>query len=147
METGDLPTSNVHHGYNIRRIRREKGISQLNLSERVNLSQQTVSRFETVKEIDDEMLQRFSKALDVPVEYLKTLEEDKPTIILESNTINNSDNTYSNIGNNHDNDNTNNFNPVEKIVELYERMLEEEKRRNDLLEKRLEAIEQSLKNK
>ena len=31
-----------------------------------------------MKVIDDEMLQRFARALNVPFDYLKTLEEDAP---------------------------------------------------------------------
>ena len=36
-----------------------------------------------MKVIDDEMLQRFARALNVPFDYLKTLEEDAQTVVFE----------------------------------------------------------------
>ena len=44
-----------------------------------------------MKVIDDEMLQRFARALNVPFDYLKTLEEDAQTVVFENNTVNNSE--------------------------------------------------------
>ena len=44
-----------------------------------------------MKVIDDEMLQRFARALNVPFDYLKTLEEDAQTVVFENNTVNDSE--------------------------------------------------------
>lgn len=143
METEKSVTWRVHQGRNIRRIRLEKNINQDVMADLVHMSQPTVSRYENMKEIDEETLGRFARALDVPAELLKTLEEDAPIVIFQENTTNvetnngNVDNGYMN--------NANTFNPVEKIVELYERMLNEEKEKYASLEKRLAALEQ--KNK
>ena len=68
METEELQNLNVHHGHNIRRTRIEKGIKQDAMSELVHLSQPAISRYERTKTIDDEILQRFARALNVPVE-------------------------------------------------------------------------------
>lgn len=148
METEELQRDRVHHGHNIRRVRREKGIKQETMAGLVDMSQQTVSRYESMQEIDDGMLQRFAKALQVPVELLKMLEEDAPTVIFENNNITNTDcegvdnMTYTNEDNS-----TKTFNPIDKVIELYERLLNAEKSRNDLLEKRLSALEQKLGTK
>ena len=57
----------------------------------VHLSQSAVSKYEQMRVIDDEMLHRFSRALGVPFEYLKSLEEDAQTVVFEYNTVNDSE--------------------------------------------------------
>lgn len=91
METEELTIGRVHHGRNIRRTRIEKNMNQEGLSKLVHLSQPAVSKYEKMKVIDDEMLQRFARALNVPFDYLKTLEEDAQTVVFENNTVNNSE--------------------------------------------------------
>lgn len=150
METEELTMGRVHHGRNIRRTRIEKNMSQEGLSELVHLSQSAVSKYEKMKVVDDEMLQRFARALKVPYDYLKTLEEDAPTVIFENNTVNNNDNggananTNTNIGFVDEDHRIGNFNPIDKITELYERLLKEKDEKYEALERRLQHIEQSL---
>lgn len=147
MEAEELQKDRVHHGHNIRHVRREKGIKQEVMAGLVSMSQQTVSRYESMREIDEEMLQRFAKALQVPVELLKMLEEDASTVIFENNNVTNTNcesvDNMSYIAEDHS---TKTFNPIDKVIELYERLLKEEKDRNDILEKRLSALEQKLGN-
>ena len=125
MEAEELTVGRVHHGHNIRRFRIEKNMNQEVLSQLVHLSQSAVSKYEQMRVIDDEMLHRFSRALGVPFEYLKSLEEDAQTVVFENNTVNN-------------------YNPIEKITELYERLLKEKDEKYAALERRLQNIEQSL---
>lgn len=140
METDNMILdAEVHHGHNIKRTRRKKGIKQEDMASKVNLSQQTVSRYESMEVIDDDMLARFATALDVPMEYLKYREQGALSVTFENNKFDNNDKATG-IGAGDDNS-TNHFNPMEKIVELYERLLDEEKKRNDLLEKRLTELE------
>lgn len=139
METDTIYDEKVHHGHNIRYARKRKGISQEEMAEKVNMSQQTVSRYESMGLIDDEILCRFAEALEVPVEYFKTREEGSPSIMFEGNSFENNASIVGSIGEDHS---TLHFNPVEKIVELYERLLKAEKERNESLEKRLVALEQ-----
>ena len=147
----------VHHGRNIRRTRVEKNMNQEGLSELVHLSQPAVSKYEKMRVIDDEMLQRFARALNVPFDYLKTLEEDAQTVVFENNTVNDSEQNTGgakiNIGTvksytedtDSSNDNrVNNFNPIDKITELYERLLKEKDEKYAALERRLQNIEKSL---
>ncbi|WP_455584006.1 helix-turn-helix domain-containing protein [Bacteroides sp.] len=145
METEELQNLNVHHGHNIRRIRIEKGIKQDAMAKLMNLSRPAVSKYEQTKVIDDEMLHRFSKALDVPVEYLKALEENAPSVVFENITNDVHDNNdsvvnstgYANVQNA-----TNIFNPIDKITELYERLLKEKDEKYAALEQRIKNLEQ-----
>ena len=98
METEELIIGRVHHGRNIRRTRIEKNIKQEALSKSVHLSQPAISKYEKMKVIDDEMLQRFARALNVPFDYLKTLEEDAQTVVFENITNNGNAGANANIG-------------------------------------------------
>ena len=145
MEAEELTVGRVHHVHNIRRFRIEKNMNQEVLSQLVHLSQSAVSKYEQMRVIDDEMLHRFSRALGVPFEYLKSLEEDAQTVVFENNTVNNNDQASANIGGYvEENNRVNNYNPIEKITELYERLLKEKDEKYAALERRLQNIEQSL---
>lgn len=152
METEDLQfRKRVHHGHNVRRVRIEKEIKQDAMAQLVHLSQSAVSRYESLPVIDDEMLQRFARALGVPTDYLKMLEEDAPSIVFESITNDVHDNSdqvlvssgsgeaTSNIG-----DNNHIVNPLDKISELYERLIKDRDEKIAALEKRIQSLEQSL---
>ena len=145
MEAEELTVGRFHHGHNIRRFRIEKNMNQEVLSQLVHLSQSAVSKYEQMRVIDDEMLHRFSRALGVPFEYLKSLEEDAQTVVFENNTVNNNDQASANIGGYvEENNRVNNYNPIEKITERYERLLKEKDEKYAALERRLQNIEQSL---
>ena len=155
METEELTIGRVHHGRNIRRTRIEKDMNQEGLSELVHLSQPAVSKYEKMKVIDDEMLQRFARALNVPFDYLKTLEEDAQTVVFENNTVNDSEQNTgganismgivkSDTEDSINDSRVNNFNPIDKITELYERLLKEKDEKYAALERRLQNIEKSL---
>ena len=148
METEELTIGRVHHGRNIRRTRIEKDMNQEGLSELVHLSQPAVSKYEKMKVIDDEMLQRFARALNVPFDYLKT-------VVFENNTVNNSEQSAgganismgivkSDTEDSINDSRVNNFNPIDKITELYERLLKEKDEKYAALERRLQNIEKSL---
>lgn len=148
MDTEKTMNSNkVHHGYNIRRVRMEKNIKQELLSEKVHMSQPTVSRYEGMRVIDEEILQRFAKALDVPVDCLETMEEDAPVMVFEniSNDVHdNKDLSVSASSTGYaNNPNVNyDFNPINKIAELYERLLKEKDEKYAALEQRIKKLEE-----
>ena len=155
MEAEELTVGRVHHGHNIRRFRIEKNMNQEVLSQLVHLSQSAVSKYEQMRVIDDEMLHRFSRALDVPFEYLKSLEEDAQTVVFENNTVNNSEQSAgganismgivkSDTEDSINDSRVNNFNLIDKITELYERLLKEKDEKYAALERRLQNIEKSL---
>ena len=142
METEELQNLNVHHGHNIRRTRIEKDIKQDAMAELVHLSQPAISRYERTKTIDDEILQRFARALNVPVEYLKTLEEDAPSVVFESITNDVHDNKEGvTVTTGYSNNLKNAFNPIDKITELYERLLKEKDEKYAALEQRIQNLE------
>lgn len=151
METETIHRGRVHQGRNIKRTRIEKSINQGTLSEKVHMSQPTVSRYESMKVIDTEILQRFARALDVPIEYLETLEEDAQTVVFES--ITNNDHAAANASIGYANADTiedkrvNNVSPSDKITELYERLLKEKDDKLATLEGRIHELEEKYENK
>lgn len=145
MGTDKIMNSKVHHGYNIRRVRMEKNIKQELLSDKVHMSQPTVSRYENMRVIDEEILQRFAKALDVPVDCLETMEEDAQTVVFEniSNDVHDNKDGVTVPSGYANNPNTNyNFNPIDKIAELYERLLKEKDEKYAALEQRIKKLEE-----
>lgn len=138
MDIKERPQKNTHHGHAIKRIRHTMGIKQSTLAEMMGITQAKVSNFEQKKVIEDEIIERFAKALNVAPKFIKELEEDPVTVIIEHNTFEEgSAAAYMSIINN-------NPDPIDRIIELsnektalYERMLEMEKERNVLLEKLL----------
>lgn len=135
-----------HHGRNITKIRQEKGIKQEALAIDLNMSQQTVSRLEKKRTIDDNTLNKVAKALNVPVEKIKEAEESLMNIIIRNNDFHDSSTEYGNIGIIvGDQANTN----VDKILELqqenkelYERLVKVEQEKNEYLEKLVKKYEQ-----
>ncbi|MFA7492969.1 MAG: helix-turn-helix transcriptional regulator [Proteiniphilum sp.] len=146
METIEQISKNRHHGHAIRRIRHTLGIKQEALAADMEISQALVSFYEKKKVIEDDMVEKFAKALNIAPELIKNLEEDPVTVIIENNTFEKgSAGGIIEIENNIIN---NNPDPVDRLIELskekttlYERMLELEKEKNTLLEKLLKNKE------
>jgi transcriptional regulator with XRE-family HTH domain len=131
METTEKPT---HIGRNIARIRELRGIKQDALAFDLGISQQTISNMERSEELDDKKLKEVAKALGVSTEALKNFSEEAVFNII-GNTINNHDNASSF-------NNNCSFNPLDKLMEayeenrkLYERLLESEKEKVEMLER------------
>ena len=118
METETLERPKIHHGRNIKRLRDILGVKQEQIAFELNLTQQAVSKLEQKDVIDDETLVKVAKVLKVPVEAIKNF-DDEATISFVANTFNDS----TAVGYNY----YCTFNPIDKIVELYERMLEMER--------------------
>jgi DNA-binding transcriptional regulator YiaG len=138
METKERTLKNTHHGHAIKRIRHTLGIKQEVLADMMGTTQARISNCEQKKELEDEMINRFAKALNVVPELIRELEEDPVTVIIENNTFEKrSGAAYYNVINN-------NPDPVDRFIELsnektalYERMLELEKEKNAFLEQLL----------
>lgn len=135
METGNTTTKKVHHGHNIKRLRESRGMKQEVIADVMNLAQQTISKYESKRTLDDDILKKFAEALNVSIDTLKEMEEDPVTIVFENNIIetnNGSIKAYV-----EEDNSTNTFNPVDKIVELCERMLQADQEKIALLEQLL----------
>ena len=140
METKERTFKNTHHGHAIKRIRHSLGIKQEVLADMIGTTQARVSNYEQIKVLEDEVIDKFAKAMNVAPELIRELEEDPVTVIIENNTFEKGNNNVGYVA-----DNTITNNPIEQILELnkektalYERMLELEKEKNALLEKLLQ---------
>lgn len=132
METATKPK---HIGRNISRIRELRGMKQEALAIAIGVSQQSVSSIEASETVDEEKLVEVAKALGVSVEAIKSFSEE--AMINYFNTFNDTDfsNSQGAFGHNHNCT----FNPLDKIVELYERLVQAEKDKVEYLEKLLKA--------
>ncbi|PBJ07280.1 helix-turn-helix domain-containing protein [Flavobacterium sp. ACN6] len=119
-----------HIGRNISRIRELKDMKQDALALALGISQQMVSNIENSETVDEQRLIEVAKALDVSVETLKNFSEEAVLNII-GNTYH--DNGIVNAGLNYNC----NFNPLDKVVELYERLVQAEKDKVEYLEKLL----------
>lgn len=137
--------SGGHHGRNIRNARIKRNLKQEALAELVHMTQQNVSRYEATKVIDDKTLEKFAKALDVSVEDLKTIDEPSPLLVENNNTYT-ENGTISGVSQgtcwgNPSYQNSPTINPIDKLVEVYERMLLLHVQRIKELEAKVAAFE------
>lgn len=127
MSTATKPK---HIGRNISRIRELRGMKQEALAIAIGMSQQTISNIEGSETVDDEKLNVIATALGVSAESIKSFSDE--------GVVNYFNNVY-------DNDITDSivnanaiectFNPIDKIVELYERLVQAEKDKVEYLER------------
>lgn len=127
MEETSIKKSN--HGPNVRRWREWRNINQDVLAEQIGVSQATLSSYEKKDKLEQDILEKIAKVLDIPVEAITELEQGTAINIISS-TFNDSSaiNNYPT------------FNPIDKIVELYdekialyERMLKDKEEAISLL--------------
>ncbi|WP_455592850.1 helix-turn-helix domain-containing protein [Bacteroides sp.] len=146
MEAEEKKAKSVHHGHNIKLARQLKGIKQEELAEKMQMPVASVSKHENTETIDDQMLNKFAKALDIPIEFLKTVEGFSNTVVFENNTITNNDHATS-VGYAETLNDNKTINPLDKVVELYERLLKEKDEKYATLEKRVQNLEKLLSDK
>lgn len=125
-----MSTTNTtnHIGRKISRIRELRGMKQEALAIELGVSQQTVSNIEKNATIEMDLLAQVANILGVTSEAIENFSEEAVFNII-NNTFQDSSS------------NNNNYlctiNPLDKIIELYERLLESEKSKVELLEKLL----------
>lgn len=129
-------TQHIHEGRNIKRFREMLGMKQDALAFELgeDWTQKKVSQLEAKEKIETDILEQVAKILKVPSEAIKNFDVDQAVNFI-SNTVNNSDNATGNSLYNYQPT----FNPIDKMVELYERMLEQQKEMIDKLEKLLNS--------
>lgn len=114
----------IHIGRKISKLRELKGIKQEALAAELGISQQAVSKIEQSAEVEDEALGKIAKVLGLTPEAIKAFSEDAVFNIIANTFTDNSQNN-------------NNYlctiNPLEKIVELYERLLASEREKVEML--------------
>jgi transcriptional regulator with XRE-family HTH domain len=120
-------------GKKVERIRMFRGIKQEYLANKLGLSQQAFSKLEQQETIEEELLKQIADILGVTTDVIKDFDEDRLTY--------NINNMYD-IHDNEIKDNASSnfiaqqFNPIEKIAELYERLLQSEREKNEILKNR-----------
>lgn len=119
----------VHQGRNIKRFRDILGVKQEALAAELDMTQQAFSNLEQKEQIDEKTLNKVAAVLQIPVEALKNM-TDEAAVNIVANTFNSHDTStsisYYPI-----------FNPIDKVVELYERMLKAEQEKVSLLQEAL----------
>lgn len=97
------------------------------LAAELGISQQAVSKLEQSEEIEDSTLEKVAKVLGVSAEGIKSFNEETVFNII-SNTFTSNDTSTINAINVQPT-----FNTVDKIVELYERLLASEREKVEIL--------------
>ena len=124
-------TKPKHIGRNISRIRELRGMKQEALATAIGVSQQSISNIEASETVDEEKLQAIATILGVSAEAIKNYSDE--TVL--NNIQNNYEGAVINSGPTMNHNCS--FNPLDKVVELYERLLQAEKEKIEYLEKLL----------
>ena len=118
-------TNRRHIGRNIQRIREYLDMKQEALAADLGVSQNIISKIEKEPEIEEGLLNQLASALGISAEEIKAFDEEKA--IYNINNIR--DNTFEQGSTSI----AQQFNPVDKIIELYERLLQSEREKIELL--------------
>ena len=118
-----------HTGRNVQKIRVYLGVKQEALAYDLGISQSEVSKIEQQDEIDDGLLSKIAGSLGVAPEVIKDFDLERAIYNINSYkdaTISDGATTavYATLQQ---------INPIEKIVELYERLLQSEREKIELL--------------
>jgi transcriptional regulator with XRE-family HTH domain len=123
----------IHQGRNLKRIREILGVKQDVLAAELgdDWNQQKISLLEQKKELDPAILDQVAKALKVTPDAIKDFNEEAAIYNIQQNyegsTLNQSPNYQYNY--------QPTFNPLDKVVELYERLVASEREKVELLQK------------
>jgi transcriptional regulator with XRE-family HTH domain len=126
-----MAESKLHIGRKIGRVRELKGMKQETLAAELGISQQAVSKIEQSADVDGEALEKIAKILGVSSEAIKGFTEEAVFNIISNTFHNTSSDNSTLIASSLNYQPT--FNTIEKIVELYERLLQSEREKIDLL--------------
>ncbi|MDV3539405.1 transcriptional regulator [Elizabethkingia anophelis] len=131
----DMPNKKIHQGRNIKRFREMLGIKQDALAYELgeDWNQKKISLLEQKESIEKDILEQVAKILKVPTEAIENFDEEQAVNII-SNTFTSNDTSTLNAINIQPT-----FNPLDKMVELYERMLQQQKEMIEKLERLIEG--------
>ncbi|WP_428231267.1 helix-turn-helix domain-containing protein [Flavobacterium sp.] len=118
-----------HIGRKISRIRELRDMKQEALAQALGTNQQAVSIIENSETIDEDKLIEVAKALGVTAEAIKNFSEEN--MINYFNTFHDTD--FSNSQGAFSQNQQFSFNPLDKVVELYERLVQSEKEKIEIL--------------
>ncbi|MCF3107380.1 helix-turn-helix domain-containing protein [Niabella sp. CC-SYL272] len=126
----------IHEGRNVKRFREMLGMKQETLAYELgdDWNQKKISLLEAKETIDAPLLQQISAALKIPVEAIQNFDEEQAVNII-ANTFNEgsiANATAENI--------QCTFNPLDKVMELFERLLASEREKVELMKEILEKM-------
>ncbi|AQX84683.1 helix-turn-helix transcriptional regulator [Elizabethkingia bruuniana] len=126
-----MPNKKIHQGRNIKRFREMLGIKQDALAYELgkDWNQKKISLLEQKESVEKDILEQVAKILKVPTEAIENFDEEQAVNII-SNTFTSNDTSTLNAINIQPT-----FNPLDKMVELYERMLQQQKEMIEKLER------------
>lgn len=124
----------IHEGRNVKRFREMLGIKQEALAAELGTdwNQKKISLLEQRERIDAPILDQVSKALKIPVEAIQSFDEERAVNIIANTFQGEAAAFVENF--------KCNFNPIEKIVELYERLLASEREKVEILKNQTNKI-------
>lgn len=125
----------MHLGRNVSKLRELKGIKQEDFAKMLKITQQAVSKLESKKEIDDATLNKIADKLGLKADAIKEFNPDAVVQNIQQHT----GNLGNVIGYN--------INPVDKIVELYEKLLKEKDSIIKSQKKEIETLKRNAKSK
>ena len=118
----------LHIGRKIERLRKATGLTQTGLGARLGISKQAVSKIEQAEAINEDRLEWIAGALGISAEAIHHFTDDM--LVFHIQHMHDQATAYAY-----------NFqctyNPLDKVVELYERLLRVEREKVELLKKRL----------
>ncbi|WP_407480695.1 helix-turn-helix domain-containing protein [Elizabethkingia meningoseptica] len=135
----DMPNKKIHQGRNIKRFREMLGIKQEALAFELgdDWNQKKISLLEQKESVEKDILEQVAKILKVPTEAIENFDEESAINII-ANTFH--DSAVANTFTDGAQANFNcTFNPLDKMVELYERMLQQQKEMIEKLERLIEG--------
>lgn len=131
--TDVMENKKVHQGRNLKRIREILGVKQDVLAIELgdDWNQQKISLLEQKEELDPKILEQVAKVLKVPADAIKNFNEEAATTYF--NTFNDSSTgAFQNYNCT--------FNPIDKVMELFERLLASEKEKTELMQRILDKL-------
>lgn len=118
-----------HVGRNLQRIRVYLGMKQEALAADLEVNQQVISKIEKQEEIEEGLLSKIADVLGVSTEVIKDFDVEKTIFNISHHNYRDANiaegaTTYAIVQQ---------INPLEKIVELYERLLKSEQEKIEIL--------------
>lgn len=124
-----------HVGRNVQKIRTYFGVKQETLATDLGISQPEISKIENQEEIEEGLLSQIADVLGVSSELIRDFDEEKAVYNINNIRDNTFEQGSTSIAQFEQKDTTiaPQINPIEKVVELYERLLQSEREKIELL--------------
>ncbi len=130
----------IHEGRNIKRFREMLGMKQDALAYELgnDWSQKRISQLEQKETIEPAILEEVARALKVPADAIRNFDEETAIFNIQNN-YEGSNHGVTNVAGYQRNENCT-FNPLDKVMELFERLLESEREKTQLMKDILEKM-------